>query len=181
MNARILLFEYNSTVFSDTSNASLGDHANSLLSALNSEREEQDSRHRPLIFVAHSLGDLLVKQALIKAVNHVHYICIKRSTYGLIFFATPHRGASSADAGNLVANVGSAVTGNPKNSLLNQLNEKSFLSDLTIDMFCQQSNDYEILSYFETKKTVVKIKNRRIVPETISIVCSALSLVISFC
>lgn len=181
MNARILLLEYNSAVFSNASNASLGDHANSLLSALNSEREEQDSRHRPLIFVAHSLGGLLVKQALIKAVNHVRYICIKRSTYGLIFFATPHRGASSADVGNLIANVGSAITGNPKNSLLDQLKKKSFLNDLTIDMFSQQSNDYEILSYFETKKTAVKVKNRRILPKTISIVRSASSLIIRFC
>lgn len=122
-----------------------------------------------------------MKQALIKAMLHHHYICIKRSTYGLIFFATPHRGASSADVGSFIANVGSAVTGSPKNSLLNQLKRKSFLNDLTIDMFSQQSNDYEILSYFETKKTAVKVKNRMILPKTISIVRSALPFIIPSC
>ena len=111
-----------------------------------------------------------MKQALIKAVGHARYICIKKSTYGLIFFATPHRGASSADLGDFMANIGSALTGNPKNSLLSQLKKKSFLNDLTIDLFSQQSEDYEILSYFETRKTTIRVKYRPIVPKTISIV-----------
>lgn len=178
--ARALLFEYNSAVFSDASSASLGDHANNFLSCLDSERGEPASRHRPLIIVAHSLGGLLAKQALIKAAGHAQYVCIKRSTYGLVFFATPHRGASSANLGDFVANIGSALTGNPKNSLLSQLRKKSFLNDLTIDMFSQQTNDYEILSYFETKKTTVKVKNRTILPKTISIVSKLLIVILMF-
>ena len=52
-----MVFEYNSAVFGDASNASMLDHANNLLNKLSGERSDANTeRHRPLIFVAHSLG-----------------------------------------------------------------------------------------------------------------------------
>ena len=56
VRARIMLFEYNSDVYGDPSNASLLDHANNLLDRVSEERRNEDQRHRNLIFVAHSLG-----------------------------------------------------------------------------------------------------------------------------
>lgn len=52
---------------------------------------------RPLLLVAHSLGGLVVKEALRKSRDcelvklHLHNIV--KSTVGVLFFGTPHRGA----------------------------------------------------------------------------------------
>jgi hypothetical protein len=52
---------------------------------------------RPIIFVAHSLGGILVKEALRRSEGHRAYqkdfYSIFDSTVAIIFFGTPHRGA----------------------------------------------------------------------------------------
>ena len=84
--ARIILFAYNARVLSNASNSTLHDHAKTLLNGLMNERSKSEERHRALIFVAHSLGGILVKLALIEAALTRRYYCIKASTYGLVFF-----------------------------------------------------------------------------------------------
>ena len=92
--ARILLFAYNSSVLGNASNVPVAGHAQSLLNDVYHKRLDAQEIHRPLIFVAHSLGGLLVKQALIEARLNERYRCLKASTYGLVFFATPHAGGN---------------------------------------------------------------------------------------
>ena len=92
--ARILLFAYNSSVLSNASNVPVAGHAQSLLNDIHNKRSEAQEVHRPLIFVSHSLGGVLVKQALIEARLNQRYRCVKASTYGLVFFATPHAGGN---------------------------------------------------------------------------------------
>lgn len=73
----------------------LGDHAADFLSALESCRI-QDAR-RPLIFVAHSLGGLLVKDMLRLSKSYENSqpdrFEVYESTTNLFFFGTPHAGA----------------------------------------------------------------------------------------
>jgi hypothetical protein len=58
--ARILLFGYNSNVARDSNAMHIGDHAANLLNRLVGKRSEDPER--PIIFVAHSLGGLVVKK-----------------------------------------------------------------------------------------------------------------------
>lgn len=93
--ARILLFAYNSSILSNASSVPVAGHAQSLLNDVRNKRLEKGEVNRPLIFIAHSLGGLLVKQALIEArLNERKYGCLKTSTHGLVFFATPHTGGN---------------------------------------------------------------------------------------
>lgn len=58
--ARILLFGYNSNVSSHSNAMHIGDHATNLLNRLVGKRSENPGR--PIVFVAHSLGGLVVKK-----------------------------------------------------------------------------------------------------------------------
>jgi alpha-beta hydrolase superfamily lysophospholipase len=64
--------------------------ANELLEAIRIERENIETR--PILFLGHSIGGLLIKQALINAHNNPKYTPIKNATTGLAFFATLYYG-----------------------------------------------------------------------------------------
>lgn len=95
-DARIFLYQYNATaVYGKDHDTFLG-KANELLEAIRVERDkvEDQDETRPIIFLAHSMGGLLVKQALINAQINPRYASIKAATSGLAFFATPHKGGT---------------------------------------------------------------------------------------
>jgi hypothetical protein len=66
-----------------------------LLVALESERRTEPSR--PVLFVVHSLGGIIVKEMLRRSrgchMGQTHLRDIFNSTIGIIFFGTPHAGA----------------------------------------------------------------------------------------
>ncbi len=59
-----------------------------MLEAIRIERDGVESRS--ILFLGHSMGGLLIKQALINVHNNPKYTPIKDVTTGLAFFATPH-------------------------------------------------------------------------------------------
>lgn len=68
---------------------------------LQANRSLEDCPKRPIIFVCHGLGGILVKKALAysatrtsKHVEHLHSIFL--STYAILFFGTPHLGGDTA-------------------------------------------------------------------------------------
>ncbi|CAH0046446.1 unnamed protein product [Clonostachys solani] len=93
--ARIFVYEYNSTAAYETSWAAFIDQAQGLLIAVHVERIGVPIS-RPIIFLGHGMGGLLIKQALINARSDAWYQDIKDATHGLCFFATPHDGNGHA-------------------------------------------------------------------------------------
>lgn len=71
------------------------DIASDLLKSLEANRRSQPSR--PLIFVAHSLGGIIAKEALRQGhgceTHHHHLRQVYESTAAILFFGTPHGGA----------------------------------------------------------------------------------------
>lgn len=65
------------------------------LAALEAERRANPAR--PILFIAHSLGGIVVKEMLRRAdgcqVRHPHLYSVLNSTTGVVFFGTPHGGA----------------------------------------------------------------------------------------
>ena len=86
--ARILLYEHPSVAEGMT----LGNLADALLVELRAVRDDENgrsdgpARHRPLVFVGHSIGGLVVKMALAKASRDAIYEDILRDCYGVAFF-----------------------------------------------------------------------------------------------
>jgi hypothetical protein len=59
---------------------------------------------RPIMFVAHSLGGLVVEQALLQCRGRNHNLqSVLRSTIGIIFMGTPHSGPSLTIWGRIIA------------------------------------------------------------------------------
>ncbi|RYO77015.1 hypothetical protein DL764_010256 [Monosporascus ibericus] len=90
--ARIMRFGYNSVWFGKKAvKQSLGTVAGGLLSALKMKRKE--CQQRPIIFIGHCLGGLVIEQSYITAkLEPDLYPGIYESITGIVFLGTPHRG-----------------------------------------------------------------------------------------
>jgi hypothetical protein len=98
-NARVLTYGYDTNIRhrleTPVSKLTVYDIGKDLLVSLEAERRSEPSR--PLIFVAHSLGGIVVKEALRRShgfqthQSHLYEIC--KSTVAVMFFGTPHSGA----------------------------------------------------------------------------------------
>ncbi|RMJ15462.1 hypothetical protein CDV36_004852 [Fusarium kuroshium] len=66
---------------------------------------------RKIVFVCHSLGGLLVKQAILLASNERGLFgSLRQSTCAILFFATPQRGTSSEYYDDVLCNIVDAMT-----------------------------------------------------------------------
>jgi len=100
--ARIATWGYDADVVRALSNASsntLRDHGKSLLIDLAQWKSETDTEKRPLLFVAHSLGGLVVEQCLLvsRGSAEKHEKAVLESTEYIAFMGTPHAGSDQAD------------------------------------------------------------------------------------
>ncbi|KAJ5726208.1 uncharacterized protein N7483_007565 [Penicillium malachiteum] len=99
--ARIITYGYDAYIMrkSVASSNRLIDHATNLLSDLTNDRSDCQAPSRPLIFVAHSLGGLVCKKAILLSRHNPepHLQDVFQSTKGIIFMGTPHKGAWAAD------------------------------------------------------------------------------------
>ena len=134
-NLRVLTYGYDSKVTgyyaSSKSKNGIFDHGNSLLNALN--RERTNLSNRPIIFVAHSLGGLVVKQAIVEArkrANSGDIHNIYTSARAVIFFGTPHRGSDSASWGLMASNLAKAAQMDVNDAILRDLDPASGSSKL---------------------------------------------------
>ena len=102
--ARILVYGYDADVMSFTDGVSrdkIHNHAEHLIAELCANRRIRKATERPIVFIAHSLGGLVVKRALIyssevRGSHTEHLRSIHVSTYGILFLGTPHMGADLA-------------------------------------------------------------------------------------
>jgi hypothetical protein len=90
------------------------EHAQSFLSNLALERKSEEVSDHPIIFVAHSLGGVLIKRALelsndLTSKNADDNRSIYVSTYGIIFLGTPHNGAEPAKWGLILESMVNAL------------------------------------------------------------------------
>ncbi|KAF8859266.1 hypothetical protein BDZ45DRAFT_364195 [Acephala macrosclerotiorum] len=118
--ARILVYGYNADVYTFGSNKGspssdmIHQHAQTMLKNLASERTSEEVQEHPIIFVAHSLGGILVKRALelshdLQGKSDDDLRSIYVSTFGVIFLGTPHNGADPAKWGIILQGMVDAL------------------------------------------------------------------------
>jgi len=100
-HSRILTYGYDTNIRhkakGPVSTKTVSDHAWDLLCSLEALRRNPSERQRPILFVAHSLGGIIVKEALRRSqrctLTQAHLRGIFEAVVGVLFFGTPHRGA----------------------------------------------------------------------------------------
>ncbi|KAH8894406.1 hypothetical protein GQ53DRAFT_643154, partial [Thozetella sp. PMI_491] len=145
--SRVMLFAYNTSPAKGTSAMRFDDHARSLLEWLHLKRE--DTPTRPLMFICHSLGGLVVKQALVEATLARSYTSIVEATRLVVFFATPHQGGNHVSVGAIVAELARVAFRNPPNDLLEALKKNSDAATKRFEQSRNLPDKFFIVNFFE--------------------------------
>ncbi|EWZ36204.1 hypothetical protein FOZG_11945 [Fusarium oxysporum Fo47] len=148
-NARVMTYGYNSDVAFSKSTAGVEDFAKDLLARLKAVR--QDEWKRPIIFICHSMGGLIVKKALIFAHDRQQiYNTVAESKVGIIFLATPHRGSGLAGPGQLASKLLRTFGISANTKLVKSLRQKSeSLWDISCQ-FVDRAAEIYIKTFYET-------------------------------
>ncbi|KAI9796800.1 MAG: hypothetical protein M1825_006502 [Sarcosagium campestre] len=179
VEARVLTYGYNADVYAFGGNSATGDyiheHAQTLVTTLDAERYNEDASQRPIIFVAHSLGGILVKRALelsaaITNINTQNLRSIYTSTYGIIFLGTPHNGADPAKWGRMLQSMASALLPrkmlDTEPQLVNTLRTQSeTLQNINIG-FANIMDKFHMYFFHEALKTNLGLTQDYIVDQT---------------
>ena len=175
--ARILVYGYDADVTSFTDGAAkdkIHNHAESLVASLAANRNLRKANQRPIIFVAHSLGGLVVKRALIysseiRGNNTEHLRSIFVSTYGILFLGTPHQGSDVAEWGSRLEWICGAVLPSKVMDSQPQLVDALKRNNETLQVidrsFIQIMHRFHIFFFHEGKPTKLGTHLRFIVDE----------------
>lgn len=175
---RILTYGYNADVVSFTDGVSserIHNHAEDLVSALAANRNLNRCLERPVIFVCHSLGGIVVKRALIYAHNvsserteHLRSIFV--STFAVLFLGTPHNGADIAKWGLMLQKMCDALM--PKklldssSHLVGALRSNHETLQNINSLFVEIMGRFRIYFFHETRATNVLGRREIIVDES---------------
>ncbi|KAL6911038.1 putative ankyrin repeat protein [Trichoderma evansii] len=147
-NARILIYGYDTKLPGSQSEASILELSKKLLESVKTSRSGE-SKNRPLIFIGHSLGGLVLKQALVQACDGSDDDkAIFMSCYALMLFGVPNRGLETS---SLMA----MVKGQPNEALVRDLSESSRFLSLLQSMFYERFtiDSSRIICVYETQMT----------------------------
>ncbi|KAH8702665.1 hypothetical protein GQ44DRAFT_51434 [Phaeosphaeriaceae sp. PMI808] len=179
-SARIFSWGYDANTHSSSrvSCHYLFNHAQSLVSDLCLERQVTETSKRPIIFVAHSLGGIIVKSALIHSDAArqgalEEHRSIKLSTYGIMFMGTPHQGGSGVALGRLMVNVASVFVA-ADDRLLRHLERDSEWLQQQLGQYGPISGDFVTKYAFEEYATPTVLgKSIVVVPRASAVVPGA--------
>ncbi|KAK4171598.1 hypothetical protein QBC36DRAFT_391019 [Triangularia setosa] len=179
-NTRVLSYGYNGDIYLNNSAANIRDMARSILSNLDTRRESNSKR--PIIFVAHCLGGLIIKQALCFARAEPQFYDIGLSTKAVFFFGTPHSGADKKDWKRIAENF-SALSPSPRSRrramapLVDAITTSAPKLGKLCDDFVELTERYLIVTWYETvfwgntKKCIVDQTSTRMMsgPDEVSL------------
>ncbi|KAL2162172.1 hypothetical protein VTH06DRAFT_7085 [Thermothelomyces fergusii] len=112
---------------------------------------------RPLFFIGHSIGGLVVKEALVLAKGTPRYRTIVDNCYGVSFFGTPHRGSSYMSMTNLKESIRDllGLEAPLPRSLTDEINVRNTaLTDLH-DQFVDMASEFHLWSFYETRESLL--------------------------
>ena len=136
------------------------------MAELDADRLLENAIKRPIIFICHGIGGIIVKTALAysssmvaKDVVHLHGIFV--STYGILFMGTPHDGIEQSSLSAIASNT----AGNPS-ALLETIAKGSEILQNINDQFAPLVKRFHIHFFWEQRETATDTSARYKVEET---------------
>lgn len=152
-----MTFGYDSSYVFGNSSMGINDFAVDLLTRLQLERRDTCETSRPLIFICHSLGGIVLKEAIIhSSLQAKDYPGILDSISGVVFMGTPHRGSRSATQAQHLANIINVVTlgSGVRKELLKTLETSSRELETISRHATQLLKNFTIISFYERKPLI---------------------------
>ncbi|KAM0794375.1 hypothetical protein BDR22DRAFT_815315, partial [Usnea florida] len=146
--ARVMLYGYDSALANSTSSQNLGDVASRFRESLLVNIGKR-TYCRPLIFIAHSLGGLVLKQAIIQmASSDSADLENLRATFAIFFFGVPNQGMD-------IKSLYAMVRGQVNIQLLAACDKNSSLLQELANRFQAvfDFRDSHVISFFETEES----------------------------
>ena len=166
--ARVLTYSYNATALAIPGEGTADrilPHAVCLVAELCADRQLLDAFQRPIIFICHGLGGLLLKRALAfsstrraKAVEHLR--SIYTSTYAILFMGTPHNGISK----EILLLPREDEGPGPSQFMISLLKGSEMLQEIT-DQFAPLIKQFNIYNFWEETKTRAGVLEAYVVDE----------------
>jgi hypothetical protein len=154
--ARFVTYGYDTAVIDSESNQGIHELASTLLDGLVGFRHDTQTRQRPLCFICHSLGGVVLKEALVISSNakdpeHIGHHEVMLGTSGLVLMGVPNLGLKHDQLRTI-------VDGKPNENFVTDLLTRKdgeptqYLNRLTNDFarLCElQQQSWRIISYYE--------------------------------
>ncbi|KAL7271956.1 hypothetical protein RUND412_005262 [Rhizina undulata] len=119
---------------------------------MNSEKEIK----RPIIFIGHSFGGIVIAQSLVEAATRKAEMdsftgnsYLVAATCAVIFFGTPHRGISMEDVRKMLADYD---VRNPRLDLLDEIKDELALEP-HLEGFLKLAEGFKVVSFYERLQT----------------------------
>ncbi|VUC31655.1 unnamed protein product, partial [Clonostachys rosea] len=165
--ARIFIYQYNAAVAFGSNDSDFREQANSLLETIRLNR--RDAKERPILFFGHSMGGILIKQALINAHVNSAYSSIKDATRGLAFFATPQNGGDeiSPTLSKLAVAIADTFGSSTESDVLSTLKKGTVFSEIMAEQAEQWRHElesYDIVSFWGNRDTAAPTESTMLRP-----------------
>ncbi|PGH02850.1 hypothetical protein AJ80_08800 [Polytolypa hystricis UAMH7299] len=170
-NARIFLYEYNSSPVFSAGRDSFVREANQLLDEIlgarwqmvvdcadfPSIRKTTESKLESRLWTKAKTNVNLHLQALVNSRANPQYRRIEKSTHSLVFFGTPHAGPSTdlqVGLGMACAKIARSLSFQPP-GIISVLEQGTLFADLLSENFRHQLENYKILSCYESSGDII--------------------------
>lgn len=157
-----------SSFFGNSSTDRILQHAHTLIAELEADRAIEYAAERPIVFICHGLGGILVKKALAYSATRVskkveHLYSIFTSTYGILFMGTPHNGVASTSWLAMTKNA-AGVAGGPSQLLTALVRDSETLQNIN-DQFAPLTKQFHIFFFWEQLPTDLGMTRSYVVEE----------------
>ncbi|KAJ8127927.1 hypothetical protein O1611_g5708 [Lasiodiplodia mahajangana] len=152
-NARIMSFQQDTSYLVNAPVKTIEECGQELLRGVQSMRARKEEIQRPILFIGHSFGGIVIKEALVQAKEKAHTDhSILKSTIGILFLGTPHNGAWSTALGDIMIDCTSSLGSNRK--IMDGLRYQSRkLTELQREF--EECYKQGIISIYESRRTIM--------------------------
>ncbi|KAM7215760.1 putative WD40 domain containing protein [Rhypophila decipiens] len=161
---RIFTFGYNANFRDSKTTYSILDFSKSLLAYMQAYGSDGANDTaiggKPIVFVCHSMGGLVVKKALVLGKTNDQYASLLSRVHGIMFLSTPHRGSSHASTLNGLLSL---LVGSSKKVYVSELEPSSTSIGDINEQFRGICGSWELVSFYENKVTKLSPGIKRII------------------